>query len=112
MSYNLSLCLRTFRLSGFAYEGKPTLGGSRAPLKIYPSRVNSRYWLYIILIYDIQKVINENNGIIAPEDFMRKVINISVGGARGMLAVKLAKTPLSHITLPLLDTGSLKQEKN
>tara|TARA_R110002072_G_scaffold7473_10_gene40184 strand:+ start:478 stop:651 length:174 start_codon:yes stop_codon:yes gene_type:complete len=57
-------------------------------------------------------VINENNGIIAPEDFMRKVINISVGGARGMLAVKLAKTPLSHITLPLLDTGSLKQEKN
>ena len=60
---------------------------------------------------DIRTVINENNAIIAPEDFMRKIINISIGGARGMLAVHLADTKLKHITLPLLDTGSLKEEK-
>lgn len=60
---------------------------------------------------DINKLVNKNNALIAPEEFMRKIINISIGGARGMLAVHLSKTDLSHITLPLLDTSSLKENR-
>jgi hypothetical protein len=66
---------------------------------------------YIFQTEDIKKVINEQNAIIAPEDFMRKIINITIGGIRGMLAVKLIEVGLEHITLPLMDTSVLEKNK-
>jgi len=59
---------------------------------------------------DFDSIVNETNEVVAPQDFIRKLFNISVGGARGMLAVHLADTKLKHITLPLLNMDELKKE--
>lgn len=58
---------------------------------------------------DFDKLVDSKNNIIAPEDFMRKLMNISIGGTRGMLAILLTDSGLSHLTLPLIDLGSLQE---
>lgn len=53
---------------------------------------------------DFDKVIGKKYEKIDPtKDFILKLLNISIGGTRGMLATKLLETKLNHITLPLLD---------
>src|SRR5690606_6549394 len=47
---------------------------------------------------DIDKILDNNQKIIAPDEFMHKLFNICIGGIRGMLAVKLSNTDLQHIT--------------
>ncbi|MEW4923420.1 hypothetical protein [Algibacter sp. 2305UL17-15] len=60
---------------------------------------------------DFDKVINEDVKVLAPDDFTKKLLNICIGGIRGMLAVNLVNTELSHITIPLLDLSGLKELK-
>ncbi len=59
---------------------------------------------------DIDKILDKNQKIIAPDEFMIKLFNICIGGIRGMLSVKLSNTELQHITLPLLDFSNLKKK--
>ena len=59
---------------------------------------------------DYNKLVDKNEKIVAPEDFLRKLMNISIGGTRGMLAILLTNSGLSHLTLPLLDLGSLEKK--
>lgn len=44
----------------------------------------------------------------APNDFIRKLLNICIGGIRGKLFTKLINTELNHVTLPLLDLSAIK----
>lgn len=60
---------------------------------------------------DYHKLVDKNDNIIAPEDFLRKLMNISIGGTRGMLAILLTDSDLSHLTLPLIDLGGLKEKE-
>lgn len=43
-----------------------------------------------------------------PQEFTRKLLNISIGGLRGMLAVYLLNTKFNHVTIPLFDLGKIK----
>ncbi len=54
-------------------------------------------------VKDYDKIIDEDDKLIAPEKFIKKLLNICIGGVRGMLATNLINTELSHITLPLFD---------
>jgi len=59
-------------------------------------------------IPEFSKIVNKKDEVIAPEEFTRKLLNISIGGLRGMLSVYLNNTELNHITLPLFDLSSAK----
>jgi hypothetical protein len=60
---------------------------------------------------DFKNIINEELEVSAPDNFTKKLLNISIGGIRGMLSVNLTNTELNHITLPLLDLGVLKDQE-
>lgn len=60
---------------------------------------------------DFDKIINDEVKVLAPDDFTKKLLNICIGGIRGMLSVNLANTELKHLTLPLLDLSAIKEQK-
>lgn len=54
------------------------------------------------------KDITDNKGEnIVSKNFTIKLMNICIGGIRGMLAANLINTDLNQITLPLFDLGSI-----
>ncbi|WP_151888891.1 hypothetical protein [Flagellimonas hadalis] len=61
---------------------------------------------------EIDDIVNDDGKVTAPDEFMKKLLNISIGGIRGMLAAKLVNTEMRHITLPLLDLSLMKKEDN
>ncbi|WP_396637769.1 hypothetical protein [Maribacter sp. R77961] len=60
---------------------------------------------------DFNKIVGKDEKLSAPDDFIRKLLNICIGGIRGMLSTKLTITELSNVTLPLLDLSSIKEVK-
>jgi len=60
---------------------------------------------------DFNKIVGENEKIIGPDDFTKKLLNISIGGIRGMLSANLINTELNHVTLPLLDLGVMEEQE-
>lgn len=62
----------------------------------------------VFRVPEFSRIVNKKGEIIAPEEFSRKMLNISIGGLRGMLSVYLNNTELNHITLPLFDLSSGK----
>ncbi len=58
---------------------------------------------------DFNKIVDENEKLSAPDDFVRKLLNICIGGIRGMLSTKLMITELHNVTLPLLDLSVIKE---
>ncbi len=57
----------------------------------------------VFKVKDFDKIVDKNDELIAPEKFIKKLLNICIGGVRGMLSSNLIGTNLSHITLPLFD---------
>jgi hypothetical protein len=53
-------------------------------------------------VFDLKDVLIERKQkkVLEPE-FARKLLNISIGGSRGMLSVYLSSTPYSKFTLPI-----------
>jgi len=61
---------------------------------------------------DFNKIVDKNGEITAPKEFVKKLLNICIGGVRGMLSANLINTGLSHITLPLLDLSMVVEKNN
>jgi len=55
-------------------------------------------------------IVDSKGNIKGPKGFITKLLNICIGGIRGMLAVNLVNTALSNITLPLLDVTPIVKE--
>jgi len=60
---------------------------------------------------DFEKVINDKVKVLEPDDFTKKLLNICIGGIRGMLSVNLSNTELKHVTLPLLDLSAIEEQE-
>ena len=53
-------------------------------------------------VFDLKDVLIERNGInVLESSFARKLLNISIGGSRGMLSVYLSSTQYNDFTLPI-----------
>jgi len=60
-------------------------------------------------VIDFDKLLNEKGEFSPPDEFIIKLLNISIGGIRGMLSVYLSNTKLSDIPLPLIDLSTFKK---
>lgn len=61
---------------------------------------------------DFNKIVDKRGEITAPKEFVKKLLNICIGGIRGMLSANLINTDLNHITLPLLDLSMVVEKSN
>jgi len=63
----------------------------------------------IFRVIDFDKLLNEKGEFSPVEDFIRKLLNICIGGVRGMLSVNLSNTRLNDFPLPLIDLSAFKK---
>ncbi|WP_157972885.1 hypothetical protein [Aureibaculum luteum] len=59
-------------------------------------------------VIDFDKLLNEKGEFSPPEDFIRKLLNICIGGIRGMISIKLMNTQMNDITFPLVDLSKFE----
>jgi|SRR5690606_17605609 len=59
---------------------------------------------------NFSKLLNEKGEFQPPDEFVRKIMNISIGGLRGMLAILLTSSDYEEIVLPLFDLSKLNQD--
>jgi hypothetical protein len=71
-------------------------------LKIDESDLFSLVSLFEFEVSDLKAVLvqNEDNKMVQSQ-YARKLLNIAIGGSRGMLAVYLTPTKYNHFTLPI-----------
>jgi hypothetical protein len=55
-------------------------------------------------------IFNNNGTLLVPKDFMRQLLVITIGTARGVLHTKTENTPFNRFILPVLDATNLIKE--
>jgi hypothetical protein len=60
---------------------------------------------------DFKNIMDDKGENIVSKKFAIKLMNICIGGIRGMLSSNLVNTDLNQITLPLFDLGSIDSFK-
>ncbi|GEM_PF-3029363 len=63
----------------------------------------------VFKVIDFDKLLNEKGEFSPADDFIRKLLNICIGGIRGMLSVNLSNTKLNDFPLPLIDLSAFKK---